>query len=46
MADAFLVIGFGLFVAGVALVSVPASLCVAGAVLFLAGGVAKRGRDA
>lgn len=41
MADAFLLIGFGLFVAGVALWSVPAALCVSGVVLFVAGGLEK-----
>lgn len=41
VADAFLLIGFGLFVAGVALWSVPAALCVSGVVLFVAGGLEK-----
>jgi hypothetical protein len=41
LADAFLIVGFGLFVAGVALVSIPAACCVAGAVVFVTGGLQK-----
>lgn len=42
MAHAFLIVGFGLVVTGVALVSVPAALCVAGVVVFVAGGLQAR----
>jgi cytochrome c-type biogenesis protein CcmH/NrfF len=42
LADAFLFVGFGLFVAGVALWSIPAALCVAGAVVFVTGRLQKR----
>lgn len=41
VADAFLILGFVLVIAGVALWSVPAALCVAGVVLFVAGGLEK-----
>jgi cytochrome c-type biogenesis protein CcmH/NrfF len=38
--DVFMVVGFLLGVAGVALWSVPAAMVVAGVVLFVSGGVA------
>jgi len=44
LADAFLIVGFGLVVAGVALWSIPAALIVAGVVLFLSGGAMKASR--
>lgn len=44
MADAFLVLGFGLIVVGVALLSVPAACIVAGTILLLAGAAGYRQR--
>jgi len=41
VADAFLILGFGLVVVGVGLASIPAALCLAGVVLFVAGGLQK-----
>lgn len=38
-ADVLLIVGFLLVVAGVGLWSIPAALCVAGVVLFVAGGL-------
>lgn len=43
MADACLLVGFALAVAGIAMLSIPAALMVAGTVLFLAGGAMKPG---